>query len=272
MSDTSCGLCLKLGEVSKSHLMPKALYKKVRNGFDGNNIALFQNHNKVGRYTDTQITADFLCPSCESLFSRIGENIVIPYCYSGEKSFPMLNWMSSATHFEVHKNELWVNPIKNNFAHLDAFLYFALSIFWRASAWPKSENSNQGSLGSTYQEQFRKYLLGEQDFPANTYLTVYVDTDADIQPIMSFPTSIKKKGYHLHSFHIPGIKFNMCVGKDGPGVKELSESLGTRLFLVSYSFSKHPDYNNFRHQLISKFSHKGKLRDELNAHLTDEKE
>ena len=53
--------------------------------------------------------------------------------------------------------------------HLKDYLYFAASIFWRASAlpWCEYRGQEQFSLGTRYDEEFRVYLLGQAGFPRN---------------------------------------------------------------------------------------------------------
>ena len=265
MKSGICGLCQESKTLKKSHLIPKALYKKLRSAFDGDDLVLNQEHDKSSIYSDFQVTANFLCVDCELRFSSQGENQVIPDCHSGVGQFPLLKRVNDSKEFASIKGERWINPLKNNFINVEQYLYFAASIFWRASAWPVSKNSNQKSLGNQYQEEFRNYLLGLQAFPKNAYLAVYVDTDQDITPTVSFPTSSKKLGYHHHIFYIPGIKFSLIVGHNAGEIINLSKLENTKVFFISYSFKNHPDYNFMTGKLISEFIPKGRLANEIKA-------
>ncbi|MDV7105503.1 hypothetical protein R3X26_13915 [Vibrio sp. TH_r3] len=256
-----CGLCLEYKELRNSHLMPKALYKKLKGAFDGDDLVLNQSHDKSSIYSDFQVTSHFLCSECELRFSRLGENAVVSECYTGTDKFPLLERLKSAKQFAStsKRRESWFNPIQNDFPNTDCYLYFAASIIWRASAWPMAKNSNQKSLGPRYQEEFRSYLLGERGFPSNAYLAVYVDIDEDIIPKVSFPTSSKKLGYHHHIFYIPGVKFSLIVGGNVGEVRKLSSAQATKAFFISYSFKKHPDYQFMVRELLQEYKPKGRL-------------
>lgn len=260
-----CGLCLEHKELRNSHLMPKALYKKLKGAFDGDDLVLNQSHDKSSIYSDFQITSHFLCSECELRFSRLGENAVVSECHAGADKFQLLKRLKNAKQFASIRGEYWFNPIQNDFPNTDSYLYFAASIIWRASAWPMAKNSNQKSLGSHYQEEFRRYLLGEQEFPSNAYLAVYVDTDEDIIPKVSFPTSSKKLGYHHHIFYIPGVKFSLVVGENVGEIRKLSKAEATKIFFISYSFKKHPDYQFMVRELLQEYNPRGRLAREQNA-------
>ena len=264
MKRGECGLCQKEKYLALSHLMPKSLYRKIRNGYSGTDIVVSQASDKSSFYSNRQETQYFLCEDCEILFSRLGENKVVPDCHGGEKQFPLLDWVNSAVHFAQRDGSLWISPIQNKFDRTDEYLYFAASIYWRGSAWPISKCGNQGSLGA-YQEEFRKYLLGEATFPKNAFVTVYVDTDDPIYPLMSFPTSAKKGGYHHHIFNIPGVKFSMVVGKTVKGVREVSTALGSKLIFATYSYTKHKDFKYYNRKISQEFTSKGRLAKQKNV-------
>lgn len=269
MSKQTCGLCLEEKDLKNSHLMPKALYKIIRNAFDGNDIVLSQQHTLSSLYSNYQETAKFLCEECEQKFSHHGENKVIPECYQGNDNFLLLEKLSKATPIFESNNEKWFNPYTSNFSNINEYLYFALSIIWRSSAWPKAQNSNQKSLGTTYQEMFRQYLLGQQSFPKNVYVGIYVDTDIDLLPMINFPISTKKIGYHHHIFYIPGIKFSLIIGNNPKGVDVLSKEHKTNLFFISYSLRNHADYYFFARKLKTEFKPKGRLAEDFNSWRDD---
>ncbi len=138
-------------------------------------------------------------------------------------------------------------------------MYFAASIFWRASAWPSNIGKYKGALGSKYEEQFREFLIGEKDFPENAYLAVYIDRETRKIPIMTFPSVTKKSGYHHHIFYIPGVKFSLILGRNINNVKELSIRGNTKIFFVAYYFREHPDFNLLTNQLKNTYMPKGRL-------------
>jgi hypothetical protein len=91
--------------------------------------------------------------------------------------------------------------------------YFAASVFWRASVhrWGGEEYID---LGPIYTEQFRCFLLNEDDFPGNAVLVIHV-SNADKPMEGAFPpTGGKVLGtpYHQYTFFLPGMLFTLVVG------------------------------------------------------------
>ena len=107
---------------------------------------------------------------------------------------------------------------------VDEYLYFAASIFWRASAraWSEDTSRERFALGSTYDEQFRLYLLGEADFPRNGRLFVHVWSDDPIGPDAPIgfttlaPCTGRIDGEGRHKFCIPGVTFILFLGGLAP--------------------------------------------------------
>jgi hypothetical protein len=86
--------------------------------------------------------------------------------------------------------------------------YFALSVFWRASAcpWDALDHFAQIGLGP-YQEKLRRFLLGEEGFPQHAVLIVSVSTNPTPQLGAGFPYSNRVNGVWQHRFSIPGTAF-----------------------------------------------------------------
>jgi hypothetical protein len=104
-------------------------------------------------------------------------------------------------------------------AHANDYLYFAASVFWRASAraWREDGPHERFSLGSIYDDQFRLYLLDRVDFPRNGRLFVHVwsdriSSDAAIGFTAIAPCTGKVDGERRHKFCIPGITFILFLG------------------------------------------------------------
>jgi hypothetical protein len=101
-------------------------------------------------------------------------------------------------------------------------IYFAMSVFWRAGAhtWAFGGEEIHIELGP-YEEPMRKFLLGEQGFPNDMALYVRVIADDLLLSTSRLPGSEKRNGVHLHDFSVPGINFDLFVGK------QLSEGTNT---------------------------------------------
>jgi hypothetical protein len=100
-------------------------------------------------------------------------------------------------------------------------VYFVSSVFWRASvpAWQINSHDVQViDLGRKYERQFLEFLRGRADFPPNAALGVGVSSSQDERelPLMIFPFSGRREGYHHHRFAIPGIRFDLFLGNAIP--------------------------------------------------------
>ena len=235
-----CGLCLQDRVLKKSHLMPKSLYRVTMNFSPEPAKDLMQVSMKEGRrwYANKQFKTPFLCGTCEDLFSKEGETTVCGECYRGDGKFILRDEVKKASAISTEGDKRWINPIKGTTdINSDAYLYFGASVIWRSSAgkWPDSIGKRRGSLGETYQEELRRFLLGETGFPSKIYLLVSVDGDGDedILPVMILPAHGKSLGHHYHDFCIPGIRFLFFFGS----VRAFKE-LKTQVLFVERSFSK----------------------------------
>ena len=103
-------------------------------------------------------------------------------------------------------------------SNVDQYLYFAASVFWRASAhrWKMGNDPvGQISLGDRYQEQFRLYLLGKAAFPPNARIIVHVSTEAQPDLLTTvYPCTTRVDGVRRHKFYIPGVLFILFLGRD----------------------------------------------------------
>jgi hypothetical protein len=100
---------------------------------------------------------------------------------------------------------------------VERYLYFAASVFWRACArqWKiGTEPLDKISLGPTYQEQFRRYLLNQDGFPQHARVWVCVSHEDKLHRMLVFPYTQRIDGVvRRHDFYIPGIRFILFLGK-----------------------------------------------------------
>ncbi|EOB6547656.1 hypothetical protein ACHE4L_004195, partial [Vibrio vulnificus] len=257
-----CGLCLKERELKISHLMPKGLYKKLRKQKTNSQLILSQSSSGTSGFTDKQVVGKFLCDECEQKFSKNGENTVVRDCFdSRDDSFPLLSMLDRANVLAEVNDRVLLDCR----AHLDteSYQYFAASIFWRASAWNCSKYKKYCNLGVKYQEEFRLYLNGEAGFPKHAYITVYIDSDDDKFPMLSFPVSSKKIGYHQHVFYVPGVRFSLRLGRNVGEIKNFFEAYNSQIMFLKYSFKKHPDCNFIAKSLKVDFTPSERLKEEI---------
>ena len=214
-----CGLCLQNKDLQESHFFPAALYKLSRDpsrGTDPNPVVVTR---KRSRTTSDQVFRHFLCRDCEGRFSKKGEHPVLAQCARQNGSFRLRDLLESASPIlSTNQYKVFdVQPLLGN--NIENYLYFAASIFWRASAcsW-RMETDYVGkiSLGTKYQEEFRHYLLGQKPFPPKARIFVHVSSENPPDLITVFPCTTRVGLARRHKFYIPGLLFTLFLGSDVP--------------------------------------------------------
>jgi hypothetical protein len=162
-----------------------------------------------------QVSSYFLCKCCEGRFSDNGERHILDQCARPDGQFKLRKLLQAASplydtpKFKVYDAQALLG------SKVDQYLYFAASVFWRASS--HSWNETAGiSLGTKYQEQFRLYLLGQAAFPQNARIHVHVSSEAKLADLLTtiFPCTTRVDGAHRHKFYIPGLVFTLFLGRD----------------------------------------------------------
>lgn len=207
-----CRLCARVGVLRDSHLLPKAIYRLARRE-DRRNPNPVHVADRFAVATSRQVSQPLLCEQCEQLFSTQGESDVMAQCYRGERSFRLREHLQSLPPAHT-RGDIRVVPVQE--ATSRPFLYFAASIFWRSAAatWRfEGKPIESVVLGARYQEELRRYLLGEQAFPTNARVFVHTWRDTPLGHASTFPFSSRINGLRRHSFLIPGIHFILLLGK-----------------------------------------------------------
>ena len=212
-----CGLCSQERELRDSHLLPAAVYKLAREPHRRDPNPVVITRRRAGT-SSRQVSDHFLCSECENRFSRNGERYVLGQCarpdgFALRDQLLLLPVFCDDQRFRVYE----VSSILGS--RVEHYLYFAASVFWRAGArsWTvDGDRIARIELGSEYQEQLRRYLLGQGPFPINARLFVHVWSDADIHYTTVFPCSTRVEGVRRHKFCIPGILFVLFLGHDAP--------------------------------------------------------
>jgi hypothetical protein len=212
-----CGLCgTEETRLCHSDLLPKAIARWVRKsaqtlGARNPQPVFLTERGAVQR--NYRIAEYLLCPECEEKFNKNGETWVLKNAYRGAASFPL----RSQFHGLKPIVEL---PIASVFdarqiaaLDLDKLIYFACSVFWRASAcrWTAVDHDYQLDTGP-YRDLLRRYLLGESAFPTKTALIISVSGNTDPLVGATFPHSGRVLGTWQHRFSIPGLAFWMHNG------------------------------------------------------------
>jgi len=167
--------------------------------------------------TSEQVTAFLLCGGCEQRFNDSGERWVLAHCFDGKRKFALRELL-------VRQGPLHAGSVATTYsgrqilgADVVKLQYFAASIFWRASVHGRVTSTGPKSvcLGPRYEEEFRRYLLGETGFPANSALVLSVSAAATPYTAMNYPMVMARHpiGCHANRFVASGIYFDLLVGK-----------------------------------------------------------
>ena len=243
-----CSLCHEIKELQKSHYISSSFYKALAQGFAPYDAAPVVNDFDQGKVfrSNKQPQKELLCSECEQLFSQKGENNVAKLCHRKNGKFLLRQILENVSESGVTPQGtvyyLGDGEIKNKI-DIDSFIYFALSVLWRGSItkWPKPYDGNYGSLGSKYEEEFRKFLLGKAHLTPHVSVDVQVDFDDPIYPSIICPMFNREKiqnlRFHLHQIFIPGIRIKVMLGKDIKKLNQISMKNSSIITFFKWSFT-----------------------------------
>ena len=160
--------------------------------------------------TSHQVRDYLLCGDCEERFNSRGERWCLKYCDRGLGQFRLRAILASNLprwdHGGFRVYEAAAIPAINT----DALVYFGLSVFWRAAVhtWRTPDGDVNINLGP-YAEQVRLFLLDERPFPGSVVITVRI---SDLGNLMWAPTQRNSSGFHVATFGMLGLVFNLAVG------------------------------------------------------------
>jgi hypothetical protein len=113
-----------------------------------------------------RIAEYFLCPECEDRLNKGGESWVLQRSYRGGESFPLREALAKApTVYPLNlANVVDARSVPN--VVLQKIVYFAIGVFWKASArkWWGVDHLVQLDFGP-YELKFRQFLLGNAALP-----------------------------------------------------------------------------------------------------------
>ena len=209
-----CGLCQQLKPLRESHLLPAAIFRLARDPTAKNPNPTVVTPRGMAT-TSKQISTKFLCAECEQRFSRLGERVVLGGCLRGPR-FEIRTKLQALTPVFQDGDIAAYDVTHVSRIQPDHYLYFAASVFWRASArnWHHDGHLVERiSLGRQYQEELRRYLLQQAPFPAKAKVFVHVWHGSGAGASSVLPSSERIKGTLRHKFCIPGVVFIMWVGQ-----------------------------------------------------------
>jgi hypothetical protein len=200
--------------------MPAALYRLGRLDGDPNRYpTTVTARGKI--QTSKEIKDYVLCHECEERFNRNGEKYTMSQVtQKGGRSFPLFQTLLSCKQTKQAYGAIYYGQDVSPTVGRDKLGYFALSVFWRAGAhsWHRPFGaSNQIDLGE-HQEMLRRYLLGENEFPARMMLYFVVCSDPYSQNRFYVPSKSSHPGNTTtHAFQARGLNFFLMTGDDISG-------------------------------------------------------
>jgi hypothetical protein len=199
--------------------MPKALYRLLRSPELVNPHPTMISNDAILE-TSHQAKTFLLCSACEQRFHRNGEDWMLRNCCRAPDQFRLRDILFESSPV-YDDGEVRVYSARN-IVGIDTakLVYFAISVFWRAAVarwFVESTRLDPLELGEYFEEQFRLYLLDESAFPADAALTTEVLSyhEASFGTVI-FPYGGRQDEYRLYRFAIPGIRFDLFVGKRIP--------------------------------------------------------
>jgi len=213
-----CKLCLADGvQLHDSHFLPKGVYKILRDDDAANPNPWIISERKTAQIC-FQLKAHLFCHDCEQRLNRQGEKWVLSNCLKKDGSFPLASFLASRPPDIFSAT----NPTRVYFAanipeiDCSALAYFAASMFWRGSIHGWSENGAIPVKLGPFQESFRQYLMGQEDFPVDCALLVTVREGKEIDRLTYSPIGERREHCHMFKFPMPGLAFSLAVGKNIP--------------------------------------------------------
>lgn len=211
-----CKLCLLEKDLQESHLLPRSLYKKVRGTGRGDKDPTVVAIGKKPKTTSHQYKDYVLCWDCEQRFNVNGEDYVMRLAQTKGK-LPLLEMLEKVVSPTGANNTLKADTgAQVPELDRDKLTYFALSVFWRASVhrWRTPDSGTvKIELGSRYNEELRRYLLGETGLPCLAFLKVNVCSDELHRHIFFAPCPALKRHHNVFTFLACGIDFVFGIGK-----------------------------------------------------------
>jgi hypothetical protein len=204
-----CKLCLQsVPSLRDSHFLSAGIYRILRDDNEKNPNPWVLSR-KAAVQSSRQMKAYLLCADCEQRFSKHGENWVLRNCLRKDGTFPLYSILSARTP-DISSPP---NPTKIYYAsgipeiNITALAYFAASIFWRGSIHPWNDDGSILVNLGPFQEQFRKYLMGQGAFPKDASLWFLVREGKEIDRLTYAPIGARQGNFHAYKFPMPDLPF-----------------------------------------------------------------
>jgi hypothetical protein len=205
-----CPFCLLAKRLIESHLIPKGIYSLV--GGDANEAILV--NSRLITHTSHQTKDVLLCQECDNSLNKNGENWIIPKLARADGKFVFLDILQEL-HPDTEKERFKIyGAARNPSIDVNKIVHFAMGVFWKASvhSWTANCDTPRIELGP-YRDNVRDFLRGDAPFPKNVSLNLFVEPRNCALIWIAEPARGKAEAYRNFSFYVPGIRFDLYVGK-----------------------------------------------------------
>ncbi len=222
MPSGTCRLCFAPDVVLRdSHFVPRAYYKRFRERTLAHTEPVLASQEK-SLLSGEQAHDYLLCEECEARFSRNGEKWVLENCWREPDDFPLRTRLIAAGPSSLSSGDLTIfETVTMPGVDRDKLVYFSASVFWRAAVhdWHLPSGCPLRLSLGPYEDEFRRYLLGEREFPRNAVMLVTISRSMDEMnnKYVTFPWLYKHDGRaRQFKMIVPGIAFHLFVGRALP--------------------------------------------------------
>jgi hypothetical protein len=209
-----CALCKETRNLCRSHYIPAGVYRLLRSIGE----SPFRLNDEGTYQDDYQIYDYFLCEECEERFNKNGERWFLQHA-ARASGFPLWSLLNYAEPEQVSPRLKLYRASRISAINVDALIYFAASLFWRASAhtWKlRSKEYSKIDLGP-FQDHLRCFLLGQASFPSEMVLWVSVpETVTPIWALSLMPHGGREDLYHRYRLVVLGVMFDLFVSRNLP--------------------------------------------------------
>jgi hypothetical protein len=170
------------------------------------------------RQTSKQQWAHLLCRSCEAVLSREGEDWIFRNGMKKDGRFPlakMLARVRPSVGTPMEHTRLYESVLVPEISAA-AITHFAAGIFWKASVYGWNTDGSVPVNLRGNDEGFRRFLLGQAEFPQNAVLAVMVREGGVIGRLTHTPWGAAGPDTSSYQFPIPGFSFLLTLGENIP--------------------------------------------------------
>jgi hypothetical protein len=204
MKQGRCALCLKDKMIVESHCISAGIYRRL-----GQDAVVMT--PEIFLTTSRQVKDYLLCQGCEQMFGD-AEDYAIPLLFESQRqTFPLFSKLRTVT--ASGRGRVAASAAGIDIAKL---VYFALSIFWRASVkvWTSLNRQTISMPMMEYEEPTRKFLHGESEFPPEFILRIAVCTDTLSRGFVFAPVLWTNDRFAGYGTFLLGVDFTLIV--NGP--------------------------------------------------------